>query len=151
MLELDRSLTDFNYYYFYLLQYLQLNKYQVDPDHPQIIANSIAALDAFENARRNGANVPMAEAEAISVLFSNIGSSEYNTVSELILENFGDTIDLDSEVAVEYWTTQVMIDIPDLFDGVDRMAIGVDALDLELMETEIVGRIVIYLTDNGLQ
>ena len=104
MLELDRSLTDFNYYYFYLLQYLQLNKYQVDHDHPQIIANSIAALDAFENARRNGANVPMAEAEAISVLFSNIGESEYNTVSELILENFGDTIDLDSEIAVEYWT-----------------------------------------------
>lgn len=151
MLELDRSLTDFNYYYFYLLQYLQLNKYQVGPDHPQIISNSIAALDAFENARRNGANVPMAEAEAISVLFSNIGSSEYNTVSELILENFGDTIDLDSEVAVEYWTNQVMTDIPDLFDSVDRMAIGVDALDLELMETEIVGRIVIYLSDNGLQ
>lgn len=151
MLELDRSLTDFNYYYFYLLQYLQLNKYQVDPDHPQIISNSIAALDAFENARRNGANVPMAEAEAISVLFSNVGASEYNTVSELILENFGDTIDLDSEVAVEYWTNQVMNDIPDLFDGVDRMAIGVDALDLELMETEIVGRIVIYLSDNGLQ
>ena len=48
MLELDRSLTDFNYYYFYLLQYLQLNKYHVDPDHPQIISNSIAALDAFE-------------------------------------------------------------------------------------------------------
>lgn len=151
MLELDRSLIDFNYYYSYLLQYLQLNKYQVDPDHPQIISNSIAALDAFENARRNGANVPMAEAEAISVLFSNIGASEYNTVSELILENFGDTIDLDSEEAVEYWTNQVMNDIPDLFDGVDRMAIGVDALDLELMETEIVGRIVIYLSDNGLQ
>lgn len=151
MLELDRSLTDFNYYYFYLLQYLQLNKYQVDPDHPQIISNSIAALDAFENARRNGANVPMAEAEAISVLFSNIGASEYNTVSELILENFGDTIDLDSEEAVEYWTNQVMTDIPDLFDGVDHMAIGVDALDLELRETEIVGKIVIYLSDNGLQ
>ena len=151
MLELDRSLTDFNYYYFYLLQYLQLNKYQVDPDHPQIISNSIAALDAFENARRNGANVPMAEAEAISVLFSNIGASEYDTISELILENFGDTIDLDSEEAVEYWTNQVMTDISDLFDSVDRMAIGVDALDLELMKTEIVGRIVIYLSDNGLQ
>lgn len=151
MLELDRSLTDFNYYYFYLLQYLQLNKYQVDPDHPQIISNSIAALDAFENARHNGANVPMAEAEAISVLFSNIGSSEYNTVSELILENFGDTIDLDSEEAVEYWTNQVMTDIPDLFDGFDRLSIGVDALEKELKETEIVGRIVIYLSDNGLQ
>ena len=151
MLELDRSLTDFNYYYFYLLQYLQLNKYLVDPDHPQIISNSIAALDAFENARRSGANVPMAEAEAISVLFSNIGASEYDTISELILENFGDTIDLDSEEAVEYWTNQVMTDIQDLFDGVDRMAIGVDALDLELRETEIVGKIVTYLSDNGLQ
>ena len=151
MFDNDRSLTDFNYYYSYLLQYLRLNKYQVEPDHPQIIANSIAALDAFENARRNGATVPMAEAEAISVLFSNIGESEYNTVTELILENFGDTIDLDSEDAVEYWTNQIMTDIPDLFDGVDSMAIGVDALDLELMETEIVGRIVIYLSDNGLQ
>ncbi len=151
MLDTDRSLADFNFYYSYLLQYLQLNKYQVEPDHPQIISNSIAALDAFENARRDGANVPMAQAEAISVLFSNIGESEYNTVTELILENFGDTIELDSEAAVEYWTNQVMTDIPDLFDCVDRMAIGVDALDLELMETEIVGRIVIYLSDNGLQ
>lgn len=151
MLEIDRSLTDFNYYYYYLLQYLQLNKYQADPEHPQLIANSIAALEAFEDARRNGANVPEAEAEAISALFANIGESEYNIVSELILENFGDTIDLDSEAAVEYWTNQVMTDIPDLFDGFDRMAIGVDALEREQKETGIVGKIVIYLTDNGLQ
>lgn len=151
MLEIDRSLTDFNYYYYYLLRYLQSNKYQVAPEHSQIIANSIAAIEAMEEARRNGANVPMAEAEAVNALFSNIGESEYDVVSRLILENFGDTIDLDTEAAVEYWTNQVMTDIPDLFDGVDRMAIGVDPLDLELMETEIVGRIVIYLTDNGLQ
>ena len=43
----------------------------------------------------------MAEEEAIRVLFTNIGESEYNIVSELILENFGDTIDLDSTEAVE--------------------------------------------------
>ena len=151
MLEIDRSLTDFNYYYAHLLLYLQQNRYQVDPEHPQLTANTLLALDVFEQARRNGTSVPMAEEEAFSALFSNIGESEYDLVSELILENFGDTIDLDSEEAVEYWTNQVMTDIPDLFDGVDRMAIGVDPLDLELMETEIVGRIVIYLTDNGLQ
>ena len=85
------------------------------------------------------------------VLFTNIGESEYNIVSELILENFGDTIDLDSTEAVEYWTNQLMTDIPDLFDGFDRMAIGVDALELSIMENDIVGKIVIYLTDNGLQ
>ena len=151
MLETEFDYNGFNYYYSYLLQYLLRNKYQVESDHPQILANVIAALDTFEEARRNGANVPMAEVEAISVLFSNIGASEYDTVSELILENFGDTIDLDSEMAVEYWTNQVMTDIPDLFDGIDRMAIGIDALDLELRETEIVGKIVIYLSDNGLQ
>lgn len=151
MLETNRGLYDFNYYYLYLLQYLRSNKYEVDNDHPQLQANSIAALDAFEEARRNGATVTMAEEEAIRVLFTNIGESEYNIVSELILENFGDTIDLDSTEAVEYWTNQVMTDIPDLFDGFDRMAIGLDPLDLSIMENEIVGKIVIYLSDNGLQ
>lgn len=151
MLEINRSLYDFNYYYLYLLQYLRSNKYEVDNDHPQLQANSIAALDAFEDARRNGATVTMAEEEAIRVLFTNIGESEYNIVSELILENFGDTIDLDCEEAVEYWTNQVMTDIPDLFDGFDRMAIGLDPLDLSIMENEIVGKILIYLSDNGLQ
>lgn len=151
MLEINRGLYDFNYYYLYLLQYLRSNKYEVENDHPQLQANSIAALDAFEDARRNGATVTMAEEEAIRVLFTNIGESEYNIVSELILENFGDSIDLDSTEAVEYWTNQVMTDIPDLFDGLDRMAIGLDPLDLSIMENEIVGKIVIYLSDNGLQ
>lgn len=151
MLEINRGLYDFNYYYLYLLQYLRSNKYEVNNDHPQLQANSIAALDAFEDARRNGATVTMAEEEAIRVLFTNIGESEYNIVSELILEYFGDTIDLDCEEAVEYWTNQVMTDIPDLFDGFDRMAIGLDPLDLSIMENEIVGKIVIYLSDNGLQ
>lgn len=151
MLEINRGLYDFNYYYLYLLQYLRSNKYEVENDHPQLQANSIAALDAFEDARRNGATVTMAEEEAIRVLFTNIGESEYNIVSELILENFGDTIDLDSTEAVEYWTNQVMTDIPELFDGFDRMAIGLDPLDLSIMENEVVGKIVIYLSDNGLQ
>ncbi len=151
MLEINRGLYDFNYYYLYLLQYLRSNKYEIENDHPQLQANSIAALDAFEDARRNGATVTMAEEEAIRVLFTNIGESEYNIVSELILENFGDTIDLDSTEAVEYWTNQLMTDIPDLFDGFDRMAIGLDPLDLSIMENEIVGKIVIYLSDNGLQ
>ncbi len=151
MLETDRSLNDFNYYYFYLLQYLRINKYEVDADHPQLQSNSIAALEAFEEARRNGKSIPAAEEEAIRVLFTNIGESEYNIVSELILENFGDTIDLDSTEAVEYWTNQVMVDIPDLFDSFDRMAIGLDPLDLSILENDIVGKIVIYLTDNGLQ
>lgn len=151
MLEINRGLYDFNYYYLYLLQYLRSNKYEVENDHPQLQANSIAALDAFEEARLNGATVTMAEEEAIRVLFTNIGESEYNIVSELILENFGDTIDLDSTEAVEYWTNQVMTDIPDLFDGLDRMAIGLNPLDLSIMENEIVGKIVIYLSDNGLQ
>lgn len=151
MLDNYRSLDDFNYFYLYLLNYLQVNKYQVERDHPQIIANSIAALDVFEEARRNGSDLVNAEELAMSVLLTNIGKSEYDTITELILENFGDTIDLDTEAAVEYWTNQLLIDIPDLFDGVDRLAIGVDPLDLEIMETEIVGRIVIYLFDHGLQ
>lgn len=146
-----RGLDDLNYFYFYLRNYLQVNRYQVEADHPQIIANSMAALDIFEKARRNGSDVTQAEEEAMSVLFSNIGESEYNIVTEILLENFRDTINLDCEAAVEYWTPQIMTDIPDLFDGFDRIAIGVDPLDLDTMKNEIVGSIVTYLSDNGLQ
>lgn len=146
-----RGLDDLNYFYFYLLNYLQVNRYQVEADHPQIIANSTVALDIFGEARRKGSDVTQAEEEAMSVLFTNIGESEYNIVTEILLENFRDTIDLDCEAAVEYWTPQIMTDIPDLFDGFDRMAIGVDPLDLDTMKNEIVGSIVTYLSDNGLQ
>lgn len=146
-----RGLDDLNYFYFYLLNYLQVNRYQVEADHPQVIANLTAALDIFEEARRNGSDVTQAEEEAMSVLFTNIGESEYNIVTEILLENFRDTIDLDCEAAVEYWTPQIMTDIPDLFDGFDRMAIGVDPLDLDTMKNQIVGSIVTYLSDNGLQ
>ena len=146
-----RGLDDLNYFYFYLLNYLQVNRYQVEADHPQIIANSTVALDIFGEARRKGSDVTPAEEEAMSVLFTNIGESEYNIVTEILLENFRDTIDLDCEAAVEYWTPQIMTDIPDLFDGFDRMAIGVDPLDLDTMKNEIVGSIVTYLSDNGLQ
>ncbi len=52
---------------------------------------------------------------------------------------------------VEYWTPQIMTDFPDLFDGLDRMPIGVDPLDLDTMKNQIVGSIVTYLSDNGLQ
>lgn len=147
----SRGLDDLNYFYFYLLNYLQVNRYQVEADHPQIIANSTAALDIFEEARRKGSDVTQAEEEAMSVLFTNIGESEYNIVTEILLENFRDTIDLDCEAAVEYWTPQIMTDIPDLFDGFDRMAIGVDPLDLDTLKNQIVGSIVTYLSDNGLQ
>ena len=146
-----RGLDDLNYFYFYLLNYLQVNRYQVEADHPQIIANSTVALDIFGEARRKGSDVTQAEEEAMSVLFTNIGESEYHIVTEILLENFRDTIDLDCEAAVEYWTPQIMTDIPDLFDGFDRMAIGVDPLDLDTMKNEIVGSIVTYLSDNGLQ
>ena len=151
MLDNFRGLDDFIYFYLYLLNYLQVNKYQVERDHSQIISNSIAALDIFEEARRNGSDVTQAEEEAMSVLFTNIGESEYNIVTEILLENFRDTIDLDCVAAVEYWTPQIMTDIPDLFIGFDRMAVGVDPLDLDIRKNEIVGAIVTYLSDNGLQ
>ena len=146
-----KGLNDLNYFYFYLLNYLQENRFQVEADHPQIVANASAALDIFEEARRKGSDITQAEEEAMSVLFTNIGESEYNIVTEIILENFRDTIDLDCEAAVEYWTPQIMTDIPDLFNSFDRMAVGVDPLDLDIRKNELVGAIVTYLSDNGLQ
>ncbi|MBD5356195.1 MAG: DUF1896 domain-containing protein [Bacteroides sp.] len=56
-----KGLADLNYFYFYLLNYLQENRFQVETDHPQIVANASAALDIFEEARRNDSDITQAE------------------------------------------------------------------------------------------
>lgn len=150
MLHIDRGLQDLDYYRLYLLRYLSANRYEVDPSHPQIIANSDLALDTYENARRHGATVDAAEEAAISVLFTNIGESEFDIVADILLEQFGDTADVDYEPAAHYWTRMILDNIPHLFDGFDRCEIGIDRKELDSKRDILIGRIAQFMDDNGL-
>lgn len=150
MLQIDRGLQDLDYYRLYLLRYLSSNSYDVDPSHPQIAANADLALDTFENARRHGATVDAAEEAAIAVLFTNIGESEFDIVADILLEQFGDTADVDYEPAAQYWTRMVLDNNPHLFDGFDRCEIGIDRNELDSKRDILIGRIAQFMEDNGL-
>ena len=100
MLQIIGGRFDLDYYRLYLLRYLSQNNFDIPTDHPQIAANADRALDTYEEARRHGASVPEADEKARAVLFTNIGESEFDIVADILLEQFGDTLNVDYEPAI---------------------------------------------------
>ncbi|QCD38056.1 DUF1896 family protein [Muribaculaceae bacterium Isolate-105 (HZI)] len=150
MLQFTGGYYDLDYYRLYLLRYLSQNNFDIATDHPQIVANSDRALDTYEEARRNGASVPEAEELALSVLFTNIGESEFDIVADILLEYFGDTLNVDYEPAAHYWARWVIDNVPNLFDGFDRTQVGIDREELDEKRDILIGRITQFCVDNGL-
>ncbi len=142
---------DLDYFMTRLLGYLVTNKYLLDPNTHQVIQNVTDAENLFFEERRYGKAVTEALEIADEVLFRNVGLSQYDVVTDLLMEYYSDTFDLDTEKAMEYWTIRVLTEIPDLFDVFDNTIIGIDQLELDTNYDALVGRIVTFMSDNGLQ
>ncbi|MDE7420432.1 MAG: DUF1896 family protein [Muribaculaceae bacterium] len=142
---------DLDYFMTRLLGYLIANKYIIDPETHQVIQNVTDAEDIFFEERRYGKTVTEALEIADEILFRNVGLSQYDVVTDLLMDNYSDTFGLDSEKAMEYWTVRVLTEIPDLFDDFDNTIIGIDQLELDTNYDALVGRIVIFMSDNGVQ
>ncbi len=142
---------DLDYFMTRLLGYLVANKYLLDPNTHQVIQNVTDAENLFFEERRYGKTVTEALEIADEVLFRNVGLSQYDVVTDLLMEYYSDTFDLDTEKAMEYWTIRVLTEIPDLFDVFDNTIIGIDQLELDTNYDALVGRIVTFISDNGIQ
>lgn len=142
---------DLDYFMTRLLGYLVANKYLLDPNTHQVIQNVTDAENLFFEERRYGKTVTEALEIADEVLFRNVGLSQYDVVTDLLMEYYSDTFDLDTEKAMEYWTIRVLTEIPDLFDVFDNTIIGIDQLELDTNYDALVDRIVTFMSDNGIQ
>ncbi len=142
---------DLDYFMTRLLGYLVANKYLLDPNTHQVIQNVTDAENLFFEERRYGKTVTEALEIADEVLFRNVGLSQYDVVTDLLMEYYSDTFDLDTEKAMEYWTIRVLTEIPDLFDVFDNTIIGIDQLELDTNYDALVSRIVTFMSDNGIQ
>ncbi len=142
---------DLDYFMTRLLGYLVANKYLLDPNTHQVIQNVTDAENLFFEERRYGKTVTEALEIADEVLFRNVGLSQYDVVTDLLMEYYSDTFELDSENAMEYWTIRVLTEIPDLFDVFDKTIIGIDQLELDTNYDALVSRIVTFMSDNGIQ
>ena len=134
-----------------LLGFLVTNKFILDPETHQVVQNVLDAENAFYEQRLAGKLVPEALEIAEETLFQNVGLSQYDIVTEILMENYSDNFELDSEQAMEYWTIRVLTEIPDLFEEFDASVIGIDRLELDTNYNAVVGRIVNFMSDNGVQ
>lgn len=150
MLQIIGGHLDLDYYRLYLLRYLSQNNFDISTDHPQIASNADRALDTYEEARRHGASEPEADELARAVLFTNIGESEFDIVADILLEQFGDTLNVDYEPAAHYWARWVLDNMPHLFDGFDRTQVGIDREELDAKRDILIGRITQFCEDYGL-
>lgn len=142
---------DLDYFMTRLLGYLVAHKYLLDPYTHQVIQNVTDAENLFFEERRYGKTVTEALEIADEVLFRNVGLSQYDVVTDLLMEYYSDTFELDSEKAMEYWTIRALTEIPDLFDVFDDTIIGIDQLELDTNYDALVDRIVTFMSDNGIQ
>ena len=145
------SRYDLDYFMRRLLGILVTNKYILDPETQQVVQNVLDAENAFYEQRLAGKLVPEALEIAEETLFQNVGLSQYDVVTEILMENYSDNFELDSEQAMEYWTIRVLTEIPDLFEEFDASVIGIDRLELDTNYNAVVGRVVNFMSDNGVQ
>lgn len=133
-----------------LCRYLNEHKFNFPDDISVILTQADNASSAFEEARRNGLSVPAASAEANMVLFQNVGESEYETVWNMLEDNFGDTIDLRSEEWLSFWTEKILDECENLFEGCEMLHFGISAADIDTMNDILIGRIKEYFESYGL-
>lgn len=145
------SRYDLDYFMRRLLGFLVTNKYILDPETHQVVQNVLDAENTFYEQRLAGKLVPEAMEIAEEMLFQNVGLSQYDVVTEILMENYSDNFELDSEKAMEYWTIRVLTEIPDLFEEFDASVIGIDRLELDTNYNAVVGRVVNFMSDNGVQ
>lgn len=145
------SRYDLDYFMGRLLGFLVTNKFILDPETHQVVQNVLDAENTFYEQRLAGKLVPEAMEIAEETLFQNVGLSQYDVVTEILMENYSDNFELDSEQAMEYWTIRILTEIPDLFEEFDASVIGIDRLELDTNYNAVVGRIVNFMSDNGVQ
>lgn len=145
------SRYDLDYFMGRLLGFLVTNKFILDPETHQVVQNVLDAENTFYEQRLAGKLVPEAMEIAEEMLFQNVGLSQYDVVTEILMENYSDNFELDSEKAMEYWTIRVLTEIPDLFEEFDASVIGIDRLELDTNYNAVVGRVVNFMSDNGVQ
>ena len=141
--------TDFSYYGLYLLDYLR--KYHPDKvsDTYLIAEREEAAATTFEKERSAGSTVEYAHEEAMRVLLHGLHFSPYALLREVVENEFADEV---AESGREAFCNELYPYLTNLFAGYDTSD-DTFALspDHDLLYTELVGTVMLYLESYGVQ
>lgn len=140
-----------NYFRLYLTEYLHNNGFKID-DEVALLVDTYAE-EAAENYNEeiSFGNTPVGAMEvAMKSLFSNVGISEMAIISDVLEENFSDLHSLDTSDEIEQTTQAYIALIPDLFDGIESVDIGLSPEGIDTTKTILTGRITEYIEQNGI-
>lgn len=150
-------MTDYNvtreeelsFYYLYLKNYLDSYKFAGVTD-TFIKARAELALETYEKARRDGAEVDEAHELSIAVLLEGFRYSDYEIIMDVLEEEFYNDVSVDMRPFMATYLLSLGM-VEDVFDGYDiQENTFVSSGKYDALRCELTGVISIILTADGL-
>ena len=150
-------MTDYNvtreeelsFYYLYLKNYLDSYKFAGVTD-TFIKARAELALETYEKARRDGAEVDEAHEQSIAALLEGFRYSDYEIIMDVLEEEFYNDVSEDMRPFMATYLLSIGM-VEDVFDGYDiQENTFVSSGKYDALRCELTGVISIILTADGL-
>lgn len=143
----EERTEDLNYYRLNLISMLKSSYPEYLDDEEFISSRSQEAAEAFEDAVRSGSNYLDASAEANRTLYAGLGFSKFDMIFAVLTEEFTKELEEDQ---FRPFAAKMMPICEDVFARYELYENFEDSPEYDALYTEITGRIVTYIEDNGI-
>jgi len=138
--------AELSYFRLSLTDFLRESHPQVLSDEKFIVARSEAAMEAYEQAIRNGTNPIEAEEQANAVLFSGLHFSKYDTLVNILWNEF--SVEVPENKAKEF-ALKLLPKCEAVFAQYFLSDNFAYEPEYELLYTELTGEIAFYIERHG--
>lgn len=143
----NNQTTDLSYYGLYLLKYLRENHPDKADDRGFIEERADHAADVYEQSRLQGYTPEGAQELAMAALTNGLLFSKYNTVIEVLWNEFADEVDPGNAPAFARTLQPALEEVFARYPLTDDFAY---TSEYDLLYTELTGAVAIYLEEHGI-
>ncbi|GHT02925.1 hypothetical protein AGMMS49525_07170 [Bacteroidia bacterium] len=140
--------ADMSYFRLSLLAFLRESHPHLATDEKFINARTAAALDVYEQAVKNGNNPIESERLANEVLFNGLHFSKYNTLKNILWNEFANEVPEDNAAAL---ALKLLPECESIFADYFLSDNFAYEPEYNLLYTELTGTIALYLESHELQ
>lgn len=139
--------TDLSYYGLYLLKYLKENHPEKAADTDFIESRADHAADVYEQSRLEGYTPEGAQELAMAALTKGLHFSKYNTIIEVLWNEFGDEVEPGNALAFALTLQPELEEVFARYPLTDNFAY---TSEYDLLYTELTGAVTTYLEEHGI-
>lgn len=139
--------TDLSYYGLYLLKYLKENHPDKAEDTDFIESRADHAAEVYEQSRLEGYTPEGAQELAMAALTKGLHFSKYNTVIEVLWNEFGDEVEPGNAPAFALTLQPALEEVFARYPLTDNFAY---TSEYDLLYTELTGAVATYLEEHGI-